>query len=523
MGEYSNEFLDVLYHPEEYGVSEIEKAHLHYRTQSSHSYTKDVIIDSLNYHNLRMMIRDHIGKTKLHYDISLSDMIYQEDDYDWFIELSDLVRSNEPSLETRFLESTAIIKELVSLLTTENEFVTLPVRALWLTRMIRSGKPVVNLWEETIKDKKSHEWFNIKDRRKLGFGIRMEYLLPYASNRNMKITVTVPLKRLLRALINKGLHWNLLTGDFEDEKYKAQWESANVLYLGEPIKHLIKIYNKIIDIMEGYFFLHFYGIDPDTIDRYQELIEECIFPNIKNDAKMIMVYMASLHEEDVPNVIHKDLLTYTSNRMQLYFHEDFLYGYGRYGVHRINFNLLEKPNKVNPITIVYMFKQEYKDVPSIIQEIYKYFLSVEQAVFRGRCYTPRSLAITFASILKDRNRRNKDRRIQYVMMDMSEEDLREVGGFPEFLMNAHIGTIEHEIVEEEPKPPVSKPKPATPSLSWKEVSRTAGEWKAVYRDNRDFGNIDGVVPDADSIAINNKYAEQYMDRVDLMYSSAIKY
>lgn len=176
------------------------------------------------------------------------------------------------------------------------------------------------------------------------------------------------------------------------------------------------------------------------------------------------------------------------------------------------------------IMIIYMFNREYINLPAIIQDVYNYFLRYDITKIQSRCSTPRSFNKTFNAVIDNCNRLGKKKNLYFGAIDMSEKDIADCGGFREFLMNGHIG-----VVEKESKEPIQKNNPKEesrwkiPGISWKGVSRTSDEWTSVYRNRQDFGNIDGVVPDADSIAINNKYTEQYMGWWDLMYSTATKY
>ena len=521
MGEYSNIYYDILCHPEKHTSIMIERTHLYYRSFDHRDYyprPSDV------YHLLDKKSR-HKNALHLRQSIKVSDAEYKKMDYDWFKELIRLARSNISDIDIEFQQSIVVIKELISLLTTENEFIALPVRAVWLRRMLRNGSRVGEIWSEVVKSKESYEWFDKIDRQTLGFGTISDYMTPLTDNPDFEITDDLSLRDLLRVMIIDILRWNPMTGDFYKREYKAQWKSANVLYLAQPTDCLINIYTYIVNIMEGYFFLHFYDLDEDTIESYRKGIKEEIIPAIKTNVKKVMQYMVSLHENEVPNEMHVDLISYGAYLIRQYFHEDFLRMYGKYGIHTLNFDSLDESNNMEPITITYMFNQEYTGVPIMIDEVSDYFLQYELTTIQNRCQVGRSFNKTLKSVLDNRNRLGKKKNLHFGVVDMSEKYINDCGGFREFLMNGRI-----DIVEEEPeKPPIQKNgttqksrRPA-PSLSWKGVSRSTEEWESVYRNKHDFGDIDGIIPDADSIAINNKYTEQYMDWWDLMNSTATKY
>ena len=521
MGEYSNIYYDILCHPEKYTSVMIERAHLYYRSFDHRDYHPR---PSYVYHLLAKK-RRHKDALHLRQSIKVSDAEYQKMDYDWFKELIRLARSNISDIDLEFQQSIIVIKELISLLTTNNEFIALPVRAVWLKRMLRNGSRVGEIWSEVVKSKESYEWFDKIDRQTLGFGTISDYMIPLTDNPDFEITDDLSLRDLLRVMVIDILGWNPLTNDFYKREYKAQWKSANVLYLGQPTECLINIYAYIVNIMEGYFFLHFYDLDDDTIDSYRKGIKEEIIPAIKTNVNRVMQYMVSLHENDVPNEMHVDLISYGAGVIRQYFHEDFLRMYGKYGIHTLNFDSLDESNNMESVTITYMFNQEYTGVPIMLDEVSDYFLQYELTTIQNRHQIGRSFNKTLKSVLDNRNRLGKKKNLHFGVVDMSEKDINDCGGFREFLMNGRI-----DIVEEEPeKPPIQKNGTAqksrrpAPSLSWKGVSRSTEEWESVYRNKHDFGDIDGIIPDADSIAINNKYTEQYMDWWDLMNSTATKY
>lgn len=277
--------------------------------------------------------------------------------------------------------------------------------------------------------------------------------------------------------------------------------------------------------MEGYFFLHFYDLDEDTIESYRKGIKEEIIPAIKTNVKKLMQYMVSLHENEVPNEMHVDLISYGADVVRQHFHEDFLRMYGRYGIHTLNFDSLDEldeSERIEPVTITYMFNQEYTDVPIMIDEVSDYFLQNELTTIRNRRQIGRSFNKTLKSVLDNCNRLGKKKNLHFGVVDMSEKDINDCGGFREFLMNGRIDIVEEEPAIQKNGTTQTSRRPG-PSLSWKGVSRSTEEWESVYRNKHDFGDIDGIIPDADSIAINNKYTEQYMDWWDLMNSTATKY
>ena len=525
MEEYSDIYYDILCYPENHTSVMIEQTHLYYRSYEHRDY-----YPRLSYvYKQNILFSDkkskHENALHLHQNIKVSDAEYQERDYEWFEELIQLVKSNVDDIGLEFQQSTVVIKELISLLTTENEFIALPVRAVWLRRMLRHGSRVGEIWSEVVKSKESYEWFDKIDRQTLGFGTIRDYMIPFTDNPDLKIKDDLSLQDLLKVMVVDILRWNPMTDDFYEKEYKAQWESANVLYLGQPTKCLINIYTYIVNIMEGYFFLHFYELDENAIESYRKGIKKEIIPAIKTNVKRLMQFMVSLHENDVPNEIYVELLSYGADVIRQCFHEDFLRAYGKYGIHTLNFDSLNESDKMEPVTITYMFGQEYTEVPIMLEEVRDYFLQYDLTTIQNRRNIGRSFNKTLQSVLDNCNRLGKKKNLHFGVVDMSDKDINDCGGFREFLMNGHI-----DIVEEEPeKPPIQKndvkqkSRRRTPSLSWKGVSRSTEEWESVYRNKHDFGDIDGIIPDADSIAINNKYTEQYMDWWDLMNSTATKY
>ena len=521
MGEYSNIYYDILRHPEKYTSVVIEEAHLYYRSYDHREYYPKV---AYTYH-LSNKKPKHENALHLRQNIKVSDAEYQKMDYDWFKELIRLARSDISDIDLEFQQSTIVIKELISLLTTENEFIALPVRAVWLRRMLRHGSRIGEIWSEVMKSKESYEWFDKTDRQILGFGTITDYMIPLSDNPDFEITDDLSLRDLLRVMVIDILRWNPMTDDFYRREYKAQWKSANILYLGKPTKTLINIYAYIVNIMEGYFFLHFYDLDEDTIESYRKGIKEEIIPAIKTNVKRLMQYMVSLHENEVPNEMHVDLISYGAEVIRQHFYEDFLRMYGKYGIHTLKFDSLDESDNMKPVTITYMFDQEYTDVPIMIDEVSDYFLQYELTTIRNRRQIGRSFNKTLKSVLDNCNRLGKKKNLHFGVVDMPEKEINDRGGFREFLMNGRIDIVE----EERENPSIQKngttqtSRRPVPSLSWKGVSRSTVEWESVYRNKHDFGDIDGIIPDADSIAINNKYTEQYMDWWDLMNSTATKY
>lgn len=258
MGEYSNIYYDILCHPEKHTSVMTERAHLYYRSREHRAFCPRRYYEYDYGIELSNKITKHEKESHIRQDLKLSDTEYQDMDYDWFLELIRVTRSSVPDIGFEFQQSTVILRELISLLTTEDEFIMLPVRAVWLRKMLRKGNSVAEIWAETIKSKELYEWFNEKDRRTLGFGTISDYTIPFTDNPDLEINDNLSLRDLLKLMVVNILRWNPVTGCFFEKKYEAEWESANVLYLGKPTRCLINIYMHIVNVMEGYFFLYYY-------------------------------------------------------------------------------------------------------------------------------------------------------------------------------------------------------------------------------------------------------------------------